>query len=159
MDPLHDILLALHIAAGTAALAVGAWVIRRSRHRPMLDASAVLYHWAVAGVALTSAGLVALDWPELWWLLPVAVLSYGLAAAGYLAPRRRFTGWRFAYAHGQGGSYIALVTALLVVALTVDGPLDGLPAALVWALPTLIGTTLIRAWHRRLTRRDAGFAR
>jgi hypothetical protein len=32
--------------------------------------------------------------------------------------------------HGQGGSYLALVTALVVVALTVDGPLQG-PAVLV----------------------------
>jgi hypothetical protein len=148
----YDILIVLHVAAGSAGLAVGAWLIWLSRDRPLLDGRASAYHWSVAVVALTSAGLVALDWPDLWWLLLLAALSYGLAAAGYAAPRRRFAGWHAVYVHGQGGSYIALVTALLVVSLTVNGPVDGPASALVWGLPTLIGTLLIRAWHRRLRR-------
>ena len=119
---LYDVLIVLHVLAGTAGLVVGAWLIWLSRDRPLLDWRASAYHWAVAWVALTSAGLVAPDWPDLWWLLLLAVLSYGLAVAGYVAPRRRFAGWQAAYAHGQGGSYIALLTALLVVSLTVNAP-------------------------------------
>jgi hypothetical protein len=55
---------------------------------------------------------------------------YALAVLGRYAAARQFRGWTHAYVHGQGGSYIALVTAFVVVALTVDGPLDG-SAALV----------------------------
>jgi len=61
-------------------------------------------------------------------------------------------------AHGQGGSYIALLTALVVVALTVDGsvdgPVDGAAAALPWVLPALVGTSLIERWRRRLIAHD-----
>jgi hypothetical protein len=145
-----DILIVLHVVTGAVGLALGARLIWLSRDRPLLDRSAAAYQWAVAGIALTSAGLVALDWPDLWWLLLLAVLTWGLALAGHIAPLRGFAGWRRVYVHGLGGSYIALVTALLVVSLTVDGPVDGPPAALVWGLPSLIGTMLIAAWHRRL---------
>jgi hypothetical protein len=101
-------------------------------------------------VSLTAVGLLALDWPDLWWIAILAALAYALALVGYLAPRRRFRGWTLAYAHGQGGSYIALVTALVVVALTVDGPVHGPAAIVVWVLPTLIGTRLIQRWHHQL---------
>ncbi|HET8758196.1 MAG TPA: hypothetical protein VFM58_19400 [Solirubrobacteraceae bacterium] len=148
---LHDVLMVLHVAAGAAGLAVGARLILLSRDRPLLDRSATGYHWAVAVVAVTSAGLVAFDWPDLWWLLLLAVLTWALAATGHAAPVRRFRGWSRAYVHGVGGSYIALVTALLVVSLTVDGPVDWPASVLVWGLPTAIGTVLIAAWHRRLT--------
>jgi hypothetical protein len=147
---LHDLLLALHIGAGIAGLAVGAAVIWSSRDRPALDGRSAAYPWTVLAVSLTAVGLLALDWPDLWWIGILAALAYALALLGYLAPRRRFRGWRLAYAHGEGGSYIALTTALVVVALTVDGPVRGPAAVVVWVLPTLIGTGLIRRWHRRL---------
>jgi hypothetical protein len=147
---LYDLIMALHVVFGAAALLVGAPLIWLSRNRPHVGRSADAYYWSVAVVALTSAGLVALDWPDLWWLLVLAALTWGLAAAGHVAPLRRFPGWRGAYAHGLGGSYIALVTALLVVSLTVNGPIDGAASALVWGLPTVVGTVLVTAWHRRL---------
>jgi hypothetical protein len=117
---LHDLLLAVHIAVGAVALALGAVVIWSSRERPLLDRRDAAYHWIVLAVSLTAIGLVALDWPDLWWIAILAALAYGLALLGYLAPRQRFRAWQAAFAHGQGGSYIALVTALMVVALTVD---------------------------------------
>ncbi len=147
----HDVLLALHVAAGGAGLALGAVVIWSSRERPLLDGRSVAYPWTVLAVSLTAIGLLALDWPDLWWIGILALLAYGLALLGYVAPRRRFPGWRPAYAHGQGGSYIALVTALLVVALTVDGPVHGVAAVVVWVLPTVVGTRLIERWHRQLS--------
>jgi hypothetical protein len=147
---LHDVLLALHIGAGLAALALGAAVIWSSRDRPMLDGRSVAYPWSVLAVSITAVGLLALDWPELWWIAILAGFAAVLALLGYLAPRRRFRSWTLAYAHGQGGSYIALVTALIVVTLTVDGPVQGAAATVVWLLPTLIGTRLIQRWHHRL---------
>jgi hypothetical protein len=124
----------LHVAAGITGLVISARLIWLSRDRPRLDRGADAYHWSVAAIALT----------------------WGLAADGHVAPLRRFPGWRSAYAHGLGGSYIALVTALLVVSLTVNGPVDGMASALVWGLPTLVGTLLVVAWHRRLRRPSGG---
>jgi hypothetical protein len=40
--------------------------------------------------------------------------------------------------------------ALLVVSLTLDGPIHGPAQVAVWVLPTIVGTELIRRWHRRL---------
>jgi hypothetical protein len=85
---LHDVLLALHIAAGVAGLALGAAVIWTSRVSPALDGRSAVYPWAVLAVSLTAVGLLALDWPELWWIGLLAALAYLLALLGYLAPRR-----------------------------------------------------------------------
>jgi len=149
----HDLLLASHIVVGAAGLALGAVVIWLSRETPLVDRRSAAYHWMVFAVSVTAIGLLSLDWPDLWWIGILAVIAYLLAMLGFLAPRHRFTGWQGAYAHGQGGSYIALITAFLVVALTVDGPLHGPAAVAVWILPTLIGTRLILNWHHRLENR------
>lgn len=119
LDP-HDSLLALHVIAGSLGLILGPLAIWASRHGQLEGGAHSAYHWSVLAVCLTAAGLVALDLSALWWLLVLAGLSYALALLGFLAPRRRWRGWVRAYARGQGGSYIALVTASLVV--SVEGP-------------------------------------
>jgi hypothetical protein len=106
----------------------------------------------VLAVALTALGLVAFDVAALWWLLPLAALSYGLALLGYRAPRWRGRGWVRAYAHGQGGAYIALLTALCVVSL--DGP----ATAAGWVLPTVVGLPLIERRVTRITREETAGA-
>ncbi len=153
----HAMLLNLHIAAGTLGLLLGPlamWQDTRRlgrRQRPAGGISAA-YPWTVLAVSLSAIALVIQYRHDLWWLVPVAGFAYALAVLGRYATVRQFRGWTHAYVHGQGGSYIALVTALVVVALTVDGPLDG-PAALVpWVLPTVVGTLLIERWRRRLVR-------
>ena len=99
-------------------------------------------------MALTALGLIAFDPAGLWWLAPLAALSYGLALLGVIAPRRRGQRWVGLYARGQGGSYIALVTALLVV--SVEGPLS----IGAWIVPTLVGHQLIE-WRVARIRRQA----
>ena len=139
----HDSLLALPATAGSLGLVLGPIAIWSSRRGPLESGAGTAYHWSVLAVYLTASGLVALDVPGLWWLLPLAALSYALALLGLIAPRRRGRGWVRAYAHGQGGSYIALVTALLVVSA------DGSASVAAWTLPTLVGVPLI---ERRVTR-------
>jgi hypothetical protein len=153
----HTVLLNIHIAVGALGLLLGPLAIWRdtrelgSRQRPTGSLS-VAYVWTVLAVSLSAIVLVIWYRAELWWLVPVAVFSCALAMLGRYAAARQFRGWSHAYVHGQGGSYIALVTALVVVALTVDGPITG-PAALIpWALPTIVGTLLIERWRRRLVR-------
>jgi hypothetical protein len=142
----RDTLLGLHVVAGSLGLCLGAVAIIAERRPPFRSSTGCLYPWAVLATAATAVGLVAFDPLELWWLTGLAGLTYGLALLGYLAPRRRPRGWVRAYAHGQGGSLIALVTAALVVSL------DGTAAAAAWIVPTLIGVPLI---ERRVTRISA----
>ena len=112
---MRDAVLAVHAVVGTAALLLGpAWLGARLRgHRA--DPVAAAYQVAIAGVSATGAVLAVLA-PGLLWLVPVAVGTEALAVGGALARRRGWRHWRTLQPHLLGGSYIALVTALLVVA-------------------------------------------
>ena len=100
------------------------------------------YVWAVFATCLTAAIVCLLDWSRLWWLIPVAVLSYLLALVGYVAVRRGWPKW--VGAHGLGGSYIALWTALLVVTA---GDISTTAEIIAWILPAAIGVPLIVRTH------------
>ncbi len=65
--------------------------------------------------------------------MPLALFASACVATGLFASRRHLR----LRLHGFGGSYIALVTALLVV--SIDGPV----AVAAWTLPTLVGLVLI----------------
>lgn len=152
----QQILLGLHIIAGSAGLLLGAilmwWDTRRLRRdRPVSTGAGYAYQGTVLAVCLTAVGLIALHRNDLWWLVPVAVGTYGLALLGRRAARSRSGRWSHGYVHGQGGSFIALLTALIVVDLTVYGSLDGPAQLLPWLAPTAVGVPLIELWRRHLT--------
>lgn len=160
----HIALLLTHIVAGTGALVVGPLAMRQDAGRfssgvPTTGPLSAGYRALVLVVCLTATALVIEHRTDLWWLIPVSALTYALALLARSSAARRFPGWTHGYVHGQGGSYIALVTALIVVALTVDGPVTG-PAQLIpWLGPTAIGTVLIEVWRRRLHTQSAADAK
>jgi len=121
---MHTVLLIPHVAAGIAGLLLGPLLARDLSAPPYASA----YLAAVSLLAATALGLVALDVAGLWFLAPLA-LGTVAAAAGGLRARGMPTRVR-----GVGGSYVALITALLVVSW-------GSPLA--WILPTAIGAPLI----------------
>jgi hypothetical protein len=139
----QDTVLWVHVATGVVAWIVGAVALwtnlpgRRSRR------ALATFHWSVLAVAVTASVLVTYRPAELWWLWLLAILSYGLALLGYLAPRERSLGWLRLGIHGQGGACIALVTATFVVSV------GGLTRIAAWALPTLVGVPLLELWYRR----------
>jgi uncharacterized membrane protein len=135
---MRDAVLAVHVAAGTLGLILGPLAMRASKRRGLHTRLGEVYHWVMLAVCLSAVGLAALAWGRLWWFLPIAVFSYANALLGYVAAKRRWRGWVRAHVGGMGGSYIALVTALLVVNLG-----DRLPV--VWFVPTLVGSPII-AW-------------
>ena len=139
---MRDPLLWMHVAAGAAGLLSGPlWLAVRLRGRRD-GALARTYQLAVAVVA-ASGGVLAVTTPGLAWLLPVAVLTAGLAGAGALARARDWPHWRSLQPHLLGGSYIALVTGALVVS-------TGNPVW--WVLPALVGQVPIAVAKRRLHR-------
>ena len=136
----RDLVLHLHVAVGTGALLLGpCWLLARRRGR-VAGGWAVAYQGAVAAVTL-SAGTLALTDPQLRWLLPVAAGTEVLAVTGALARRRAWAGWRSCQPHLLGGSYIALVTGLLIAE-------TGNP--LFWVLPAVVGQLPIAVAKRRL---------
>ena len=153
----HAVLLTAHVLAGTAGLLLGPLAMYKDSHRflagqGVTSRASGLYRGAVLLVCLSAVGLVLENRPDLWWLVPVSALTYALAVLARESAKRRYRGWSHGYVHGQGGSYIALVTALIVVALTVDGPVRGTAQLLPWLLPTAIGSILIEIWRRHLDR-------
>ena len=151
----HTLLLHLHTAVGTVGLLLGPvamWQDTRSMRagRGPAGGLSAAYPWSVLAVGLTAIALVAWYRDDLWWLVPVAVISAALPVLGRHAAARRPRGWSHWYVHGLGGSYIALVSALLVVDLTVNGPLRGAAALVPWLAPTAVGLVLIEWWRRRL---------
>jgi len=144
---MRDFVLAVHVTAGAAALLLGplALLSRKRRQRHL----ALSYQVAVAVVTATAVVLASLALDEFWWLILLAVGTELLALGGrYVAPARSQAGLALR-AHMLGGSYIALVTALLVVSW-------GAPIS--WILPGLVGVPAIVAYHSRgpgPTRSDA----
>lgn len=154
---MHTALLAAHIFAGTAGVILGPLAMFQDTRRLTsgqggIGRASAIYRAAVLLVCLSATGLVVENRPELWWLIPVSGFTYALAALARESAARRFRGWVHGYVHGQGGSYIALLTALIVIALTVDGPVTGALQLVPWFAPTVLGTVLIRMWRRHLAR-------
>jgi hypothetical protein len=135
----HTVVLSVHVAAGVAGLILGpvAMLSTKWRNRRHMNAGA-LYHWVYLVLFVSSVALALLSWDELWWLALIGAFSYSFALMGYLAAKRRWREWLQWHVAGQGGSYVAMVTALLVVNSS-----RGTIAA--WLLPTVLGSPAI-AW-------------
>lgn len=125
---MRSVLLATHIIAGIAGLLLGPATLRAALANRRRTAPSRSYLFAVTVVATTAAGLVALRPAELW---PFLLLAVGTEAAVLAAGHARRIEH---HVRLVGGSYISLVTALLVVSW-------GSIAA--WILPTVIGTLLV----------------
>ena len=104
-----------------------------------------LYHWLVLGTCLAAAALAVMAWSRIWWFLPIAAASYVFAFIGYISGKYRWPGWLPIHIGGQGGSYIALVTAVLVVNWQTVFGAPGLASPFAWVLPTIIGSPVIGA--------------
>lgn len=139
------LLLVLHIGLGAAGLLLGPLAMGAAKRHGLHTRTGEIYHWTMLGVCLTAAALALTDWARLWWFVPVAAGSYAFALVGYVAAKRRWRGWLGAHVTGQGGSYIAMVTAVLVVNWQLLTGVPGRSSLWPWVLPTLLGTPLI-AW-------------
>ena len=155
-DPTHVVLLVLHAVAGSVALLLGPVAIVRETRRLAggsahpTDRVSDAYDAAVLTVCVSAVVLVVLFRGDLAWLVALSAFSFGLVVLARRALARRHRGWTHAYVHGRGGSYISQVTAFVVVALTVDGPVTGWAELVPWLLPTVVGTVLVERWRGRV---------
>ncbi len=129
-----DWLLTVHIVAGTSGLVLAplAMAVRKAPGRhPWLGRG---YQLTIAVLTCTAVALAALHPARLWGLGVIAAGTEAAALAGWAASRRRHPGWLPRHVGLMCGSYVSLVTALLVV---------NWHSPLAWLLPTVIGTPLI----------------
>jgi hypothetical protein len=137
---LFSLFLVIHIATGVAGLIMGPIAMYAGKRKGPHTNVGEAYHWTMLAVCLSAVVLALIHWSTASFLLYVAIFSYAFAVLGYVAAKVRWTGWLVAHISGQGGSYIALVTAFLVVQTGgVGAPL------IIWFLPTIIGSPII-AW-------------
>lgn len=144
--------LVFHIAVGTIGLVLGPIAMIAWKGSGLHAWAGELYHWVMLTVCASAAGLAWLDWERNWWFLPIAVGSYAFAFVGYLAAKRRWPGWLAAHISGQAGSYIAMVTAILVVNWQLLTGTSGRSSPWAWILPTVVGSPII-AWVNAQVRR------
>lgn len=143
-------ILFIHIAAGTFGLAIGPLAMLATKRRGLHSQIGEIYHWLMFIVCLSAAIMAIVHWERSWYFLGIGTFSYGFAFRGYIAARRRKPGWLFHHIGGMIGSYIAMVTALLVVNAKNLPVLNKMPTILVWLLPTIIGSPLIRVVQNKL---------
>lgn len=124
---LRSIVLMSHIAAGVAGLLIGPAAIGASLHDRRDTRPVRAYRLAVTTLTATAVALVALN-PGLW---PFLLLALGTQVAVLMSRTVRRLD---RHVRLVGGSYVSLVTALLVVSW-------GSIAA--WVLPTVVGTVLV----------------
>jgi len=145
---LTNSVLLVHIGLGSAGLILGPVAMTARKLRGLHTRVGEVYHWVMLGMCLSASTLAILDWDRLWWFLPIAAGSYALAFAGYVAAKYRWKGWLRTHLAGQGGSYIAMCTALLVVNWESLTGTRGVLSPWAWTLPTAIGSPII-AWVTR----------
>ena len=137
--------LVFHISAGIAAVVVGPIAMLSRKRRGRHTRAGELYHWIMLTVCLSAVLVAILEWQRLWGFPYIALGSYALTFTGYLAAKRRWNGWLYAHVSAVSGSYVAIVTASLVVNWEKITGVPGITSPWAWSLPTVVGSIII-AW-------------
>jgi hypothetical protein len=143
----HALFLVVNVASGSAGLLLGPVALLAPKRRGLHTRIGLAYQGAIAGVATSAVALAALAWGRLWWLALIAVATEAAALGGLAARRRRFAGWLPWHVSLMCGSYVSLVTALLVVNWS---------SALAWILPTVVLSPAIAVLAARAREAERG---
>ncbi|MDQ0270964.1 DUF2306 domain-containing protein [Cytobacillus purgationiresistens] len=140
---MSEILLVTHILFGTICLLTGFFAILFKKRKGKHTISGEIYHFSYFLIFFTSVVMAIINWNESAYLFYIAIFSYSLALIGYLARKFKWKKWLYTHIVGMLGSYIGVITAVLVVNQSKIPILQDLPPLLVWFLPTIIGSPLI----------------
>lgn len=140
---MFDLVLLLHIVAGVICLITGLLAAASKKKKGSHTTFGEIYHGSYIIVFLTSILMAILHWDESAYLFYIALFSYGLALIGYIAAKVRKRNWLALHIGGMLGSYIGVMTAVLVVNASKIPLLNEIPILLIWFLPTIIGTPII----------------
>lgn len=141
--------LFLHITSGSLCLLIGLAAAFSKKQRGKHTLFGELYHGFYVVVFLTAIVTSLMHWPEDAALFFIALFSYGLALSGYLARKRRPPNWLAKHIGGMLGSYIGIITAVLVTNTPNIPVISSWPPVIFWFLPTVIGTPIIIAVGNR----------
>lgn len=146
---MYDFLLVVHIIAGMVCLVIGLCAAFSQKRRGKHTRFGEIYHGSYVFVFVTAALMAMMRWEQLAYLFYIALFSYALALSAYLAVKIRWKNWIGLHIGGMLGSYIGVVTAVLVVNVSSISIFNGMPALLFWFLPTIVGTPIIFGVRKR----------
>jgi hypothetical protein len=152
-----------HVVAGFAGLAIGGVGMRVPKTRMLHTRLGDWYFVAISAACLSAACIAILEWQRLWYFLGAAVGTYAFALVGYLAAKRRRTGWLLTHVVGVTSSYCGLVMAFVVTNIKVVPGMSDVPF-FARLLPLMFLSTCLVAWvgvqvyRGRLPRRAGGAA-
>lgn len=147
------VILVSHVAAGIFALLVGIIAMTAKKYSKIHRGSGQVYFWLVSFVCLTGAILPFFNWTKNWWLLLISIFSYYFAFLGWRAEKKRAEGWIKDHIRGMLGSYVAMVTAFVVVNIHRFEFLNYIPRIVFWILPTVVAIPLIRMTVNKWTKK------
>ncbi|WP_028548590.1 hypothetical protein [Paenibacillus sp. UNC451MF] len=138
-----ELILILHIVAGTVCLITGAVSALVRKRKGWHTVFGEIYHAGYIVIFLSSISMAIMHWSESAYLFYIAIFSYAMALYGYTAKKSRRVDWLGRHIGGMLGSYIGVVTAVLVVNGHSIPGLNYLPILIFWFLPTIVGTPII----------------
>jgi hypothetical protein len=152
MISVFSLLLIVHITAGTLCLFVGAIAMFSRKRKGVHTNIGEVYHFGYIIIFLTAVAMSIMMWSQLQYLFYIALFSYAQALYGYLARKLRWNNWLRKHISGMLGSYIGIITAVLVVNGKPFTSLTGIPQLFLWFIPAIIGTPCIILTINRFTR-------
>lgn len=141
---MFNIALTLHAVAGFFGLVIGPIAMYSKKSKGLHTKSGVVYVIFMTAVCVSGAILSILEWQRNWWLLFVAIFSYWFCWRGYNAAKFKNRGWLKYHISGMLGSYVAMLTAFIVVNVGRVTFLNKIPIMFFWIIPTIIAVPLIR---------------
>lgn len=142
---MRGVLLTIHVVSGSLGLVLGPVAMTAAKRRGRHTRAGVGYQLAMALLTMSAVGLAALSFGRLYYLAAIAAATQAAALGGWWVQERRPAGWVPVHVSLMCGSYISLVTALLVV---------NFPNPVSWVLPTVVGSPLIGMTAARHAARD-----
>ncbi|AZB41502.1 DUF2306 domain-containing protein [Bacillus sp. FJAT-42376] len=136
-------ILMIHIAAGFICLVTGLGAMLSPKRNGKHSWFGEVYHGSFVVIFLSSITMAVLHWEESAYLFYIGFFSYSFAVIGYAAVKKKWKNWLRYHISGMLGSYIAVITAVLVVNAPKIAFLQSIPALWIWFIPTIIGSPLI----------------
>ena len=143
-DPVFlAVVLAVHIPAGVACVAIGAIAMLSRKRRGRHSRFGAIYFGFLLALFASATFLSIMRWTENYHLFVLGALSFACAWIGRAALRHRWWSWVRLHIAGMGLSYI-----LMLVAFYIDNgkqlPLwRDLPHFMYWLIPFAVGIPLI----------------